>query len=190
MGFAQSQDQDLGAQDPLGGAVYGGFGNLAFLHGAGDVGHVVFADEFHVHAGVQAGDGGFVIIPNKPVAAVAAAGAEFRDVAHVRGDKAVEAPFLAQQGVQQPGVRMAGHAVERVVGWHDRTGAGGFNGSFERRHVDFPEVALGGFEAFAIRAGPGFAIGEHVLGSGDDIFPAEPRVAFSLGPLDVGDGHA
>ena len=174
--LTQPQQKNFRAQDALRRAIHGGLGYFALLHGPQNIRHVMMADQFHIHARIQAGDGRLVIVPDVTIPAITAARAEFGNVAHVRGDKAVEAPLLAQQRFEQPGVRVARHAVERVMRRHDRAGVRDFHRRLERLHVDFAQRALGGFKTLAIRARPRLAVGDEMFRRGDDLVPGEPRV--------------
>ena len=61
--------------------------------------------------------------------------------AHVVGhDDAVEAPALPQDGREQLARGDAGHAVEVVVGVHDRADAGVPDGGLEREEEDVVQL--------------------------------------------------
>ncbi len=82
---------------------------------------------------------------------------------------ALETPFIAQDGGQQPLIGMGGHAVDLVIGGHDGADIGFLDDLLERREEIFAQGALRHFGRPDIGAVFRLAVAGHVLQGGEHL---------------------
>ena len=89
------------------------------------------------------------------------------DAVCVTDHNASKAPFLLQDRCEEVPVRVGGPAGDRVEGGHDG-GNAGVDGSPEGFKVDVPEPLDGNIHRVVVPAAFGLAVGDEVLGAGED----------------------
>ncbi len=143
---------------------------------------VVAADD--VHAGLERqGDafgGGFGVVQG--VGAVDVGGG-----AAVRHDIALEAPVLAQMGLQQVGVGAGRDVVDRIIGAHDGIDVGFGDRGAEGRQVGVFEIVRRRADVGLMSGGFGAGVDGEVFRGGDGLVIV--RIV-ALQAFDEGDAHA
>ncbi len=110
------------------------------------------------------------------------------DVAVVADDVARKSPLAAEDLLKQVGVRVHRHAVHGVVRRHQAADPGLLDRGSERRQEDFAQTPLRHVHVAGVQPCGGLAVGDEVLGRGDDAIRAVALVAETLQAGDV--GHA
>ena len=88
------------------------------------------------------------------------------DVHPVAHHEALESQFIAEDILDQPGIGVAGNAVQFIVGGHHSGHVGFFHGHLERREVQLPHLALAHIHRRGVQAAGGFSAADQVLGAG------------------------
>src|SRR5262249_16553258 len=91
-------------------------------------------------------------------------------------DRALETELISQDVVQQPAVRVRGHAVDLVVRRHDVGGVSARNGSLERRAELLAQHSLRDLRRTDVRAALRLTMTRHVCDRGKDMSGLEPEL--------------
>ncbi len=114
-------------------------------------------------------------------------GEDVVDGIDIRDDIALEAPLSAQDVRQEMGVGGTGHAIETLIGGHDRIGVAFTDAGLEGGQIGAPEVDGADMDVELMAFGLGAAVNGKVLGRGDG---AEPLRIVALEAADEGDAEA
>ena len=157
-----------------------GLGDLPLLHQSGQMAGEQPAHHLHVDAGHQGLASRIGLIGRDAV------GQQLPDRLVVADDEAVELPLVAKHLGERERVGRGGHAVDGVERAHDVSRAGLERGP-ERREVDGAQGLLREVHGIVIAAPLRRAVGDPVLGAGED--PIAGRGIVPLEPADAGPSH-
>ena len=123
-GILEQAKLELDAQDLRHGFIHPFHGDVSSLNRPFQVAEA--ATQLHVHAAGKGLDRGIALAGSDPVQAV-----QIVHAPAIGDDEALEAPFAAQQVLQQPGVDMRRHTVDLIVGSHHRANPAFAHNGFE-----------------------------------------------------------
>ena len=172
----EQAQEELGGQHAAGGGIHRGFRDTSSAHFVDQIGEA--AAQLDVHTGQQRlarGVGRVRCHEVKPVELVHAPA--------IRDHKAVEAPFVAQDLLEQPGIDVAGDAVDLVVRGHDRADAG-LDRGLEGHEELLADDALGVVGRRGVCAAFRLAMDGEMLGGGEHVERVDLSRRTALQPAD------